>query len=339
MRLSVRTERGYRLGISGAHDGLATIVGAAPRITRLDVRRATLEDVYFARTQRRRPHPASRQRPASAEAGMSALATVQAIVARDLSRAFRQKSRLLGGLARPFMWLLLVGTGYNAIARVEGAASYQAFVFPGLVVMAALFGAHADGDLHGLRPRVRHAAPDAREPRRRPDAARRPRDCRDGRRRPCRAASCSLCAPLLVTMTAAQLVGAAAALVLAAAVSSVLGLLVAAPLRSVENFAGMINVVLFPLLFLSGALYPTASMPAGLRVLARVNPVSYAVDLMRGALGQPMEFGASLSLCRARPQRHDRICHGVDPLRSRTPDVAAQHEGGWVAGTLGQLRR
>ncbi len=51
VRLSVRTERGYRLGISGACDGLATIVSAAPRITRLDVRRATLEDVYFARTQ------------------------------------------------------------------------------------------------------------------------------------------------------------------------------------------------------------------------------------------------------------------------------------------------
>ena len=72
---------------------------------------------------------------------MSALRTVQAIVARDLTRAIRQKSRLLGGLARSFMWLLLVGTGYNAIARVEGVPSYQAFIFPGLVVRAALFGA------------------------------------------------------------------------------------------------------------------------------------------------------------------------------------------------------
>src|SRR5688572_5421725 len=68
------------------------------------------------------------------------LGVVQAIVERDLSRALRQKSRLLGGLARPFMWLLLVGTGYNAIARVEGTESYRVFVFPGLVVMAALFG-------------------------------------------------------------------------------------------------------------------------------------------------------------------------------------------------------
>ena len=54
-----------------------------------------------------------------------------------------------------------------------------------------------------------------------------------------------------------------------------LGLLVAARLRSVENFAGVINVVLFPLLFVSGALYPTAGMPPLLRLLARVNPVTY----------------------------------------------------------------
>ena len=39
------------------------------------------------------------------------------------------------------MWLLLVGSGYNAIARLEGGLPYQAFVFPGIVVMAALFGA------------------------------------------------------------------------------------------------------------------------------------------------------------------------------------------------------
>ena len=37
-------------------------------------------------------------------------------------------------------------------------------------------------------------------------------------------------------------------------------------------------------------------MPAGLRLLAQLNPVSYAVDLTRGALGQPTEFGAPLSL-------------------------------------------
>src|SRR4051794_26500749 len=71
---------------------------------------------------------------------MSARSAVYGVVARDLARTTRQTSRFLGGVARPFMWLLLVGTGYNAIARASGDLSYQAFVFPGIVVMAALFG-------------------------------------------------------------------------------------------------------------------------------------------------------------------------------------------------------
>jgi ABC-2 type transport system permease protein len=78
--------------------------------------------------------------------------------------------------------------------------------------------------------------------------------------------------------------------------SGTLGLLVAARLRSVENFAGIINVVLFPLLFLSGALYPTAGMPPVFRTATRLNPVSYAVDLMRHALGQPAESRAAVAL-------------------------------------------
>ena len=68
-------------------------------------------------------------------------AAIWGIVVRDLSRSRRQRSRLVGGLARPFMWLLLVGGGYNAIARIDGVASYQAFVFPGIIVMAMFFGA------------------------------------------------------------------------------------------------------------------------------------------------------------------------------------------------------
>jgi ABC-2 type transport system ATP-binding protein len=51
VHLRVRTERGYRLGISGPHDELARTVGGTPRITRFVIRPATLEDVYFARTQ------------------------------------------------------------------------------------------------------------------------------------------------------------------------------------------------------------------------------------------------------------------------------------------------
>jgi ABC-2 type transport system permease protein len=226
---------------------------------------------------------------------MSSLIAVQAIVARDLSRALRQKSRLLGGLVRPFMWLLLVGTGYNAIAHVEGARSYHAFVFPGVIVMAALFGAMLtaiatvyDREFGMLRLMLASPAGVPAVLAGRAIAAAAVGILQGG--------VVLLCIPLFLSVTATQLAAAIAALALGATASGVLGLLVAAPLRSVENFAGIVNVVLFPLLFLSGALYPTAGMPPALRVLARLNPVSYAVDLMRKALGQPTEFGATRSL-------------------------------------------
>jgi ABC-2 type transport system permease protein len=104
------------------------------------------------------------------------------------------------------------------------------------------------------------------------------------------------CAPLVVVVEPRTIIAAAAALLLACLSSSVLGLLVAVRLRSVENFAGVINVVLFPLLFISGALYPTRGMPQLLRLLAQANPVTYQVDLMRHAFGQPAEFPAQLDI-------------------------------------------
>ena len=220
---------------------------------------------------------------------MSAWSAVYGIVARDLTRTTRQTSRLLGGIARPFMWLLLVGTGYNAIARLEGGLPYQAYVFPGVVAMAALFG--------GMLTAVSTVY-----------------DREFGMLRLMLASPAGPTAVLLGRVLAASLVGllqggivlAAAPLVLplggerwllalgvlaaVAAMSATLGLLVAARLRSVENFAGIINVILFPLLFLSGALYPTVGMPPALRAVARVNPVTYAVDLLHQAFGQPAEF-------------------------------------------------
>lgn len=226
---------------------------------------------------------------------MSSLSTVRAIVSRDLARAVRQKSRLLGGLVRPFMWLLLVGTGYNAIAHVEGAVSYQAYVFPGMVVMATLFGSMLtaistvyDREFGMLRLMLASPAGVSTILAGRAVAA----TCIGT----LQGAVVLLCVPFVMPVTPWQAVAAFAALMLSAGVSAVLGLLVAAPLRSVENFAGVINIVLFPLLFLSGALYPTGRMPLALGVLARINPVSYGVDLMRHALGQPTEFGIVRSL-------------------------------------------
>lgn len=220
---------------------------------------------------------------------MSAWSAVYGIVARDLTRTTRQTSRLLGGVARPFMWLLLVGTGYNAIARLEGGLAYQAYVYPGVVAMAALFGGMLtavstvyDREFGMLRLMLASPAGSAAVLLGRVLAASLVGLLQGG--------IVLAVAPLILPLTGERWLNALGALAAVAAMSATLGLLVAARLRSVENFAGIINVILFPLLFLSGAFYPTAGMPPALRAVARVNPVTYAVDLLRHAFGQPAEF-------------------------------------------------
>jgi ABC-2 type transport system permease protein len=220
---------------------------------------------------------------------VSAWSAVYGIVARDLTRTTRQTSRLLGGIARPFMWLLLVGTGYNAIARLEGGLPYQAYVFPGVVAMAALFGGTLtavstvyDREFGMLRLMLASPAGPAAVLLGRVLAATAVGILQGG--------VVLAVAPLILPVTGERWLLALGALAAVAGMSATLGLLVAARLRSVENFAGIINVILFPLLFLSGALYPTGGMPPALRAVARDNPVTYAVDLLRHAFGQAGEF-------------------------------------------------
>jgi ABC-2 type transport system permease protein len=223
---------------------------------------------------------------------VSAAGAIYGIVARDLMRTTRQTSRLLGGLVRPFMWLLLVGTGYNAIARLEGGISYRAFVFPGVVVMASLFGGMLTAiatvyDREFGMLRLMLASP-AGVP-----AVLVGRAVAAAVVGFAQGAVVLLFAPWVAPGPVSALLVGCGALVLSSASSATLGLLVAARLTSVENFAGVINVVLFPLLFVSGALYPTSGMPPVLRALARLNPVTYQVDLMRHAFHQPVEFSAT----------------------------------------------
>jgi ABC-2 type transport system permease protein len=72
-------------------------------------------------------------------------------------------------------------------------------------------------------------------------------------------------------------------LVATALAAACLGMLVAVTVRGLENFAVMMNFVIFPLFFLSGALYPLNGLPPWLRLAALANPFSYGVDLLKHA--------------------------------------------------------
>jgi ABC-2 type transport system permease protein len=89
-------------------------------------------------------------------------------------------------------------------------------------------------------------------------------------------------APLLgIKLTFEQAVYLLLLMLLLAAVMSSLGILVAARQRSMEGFQVIMNFIMLPMLFLSGAFFPLSGVPVWMEVLANVNPVSYGVDPLR----------------------------------------------------------
>jgi ABC-2 type transport system permease protein len=65
----------------------------------------------------------------------------------------------------------------------------------------------------------------------------------------------------------------------------------AAQMQSMQAFQMMMNLVLMPLYFLSGAMFPVSSAPAWMRALMVVNPVTYCVDALRNVVFAHTRFG------------------------------------------------
>ncbi|HVO69612.1 MAG TPA: ABC transporter permease, partial [Aggregatilineaceae bacterium] len=91
------------------------------------------------------------------------------------------------------------------------------------------------------------------------------------------------------------LLGVLLAVILGAAVFSTFSLIIACLVKTRERFMGIGQVLTMPLFFASNAIYPISIMPTWLKVLARINPLSYEVDLLRALmLGQPSSISMAL---------------------------------------------
>jgi ABC-2 type transport system permease protein len=77
-----------------------------------------------------------------------------------------------------------------------------------------------------------------------------------------------------------------------------LGMLIAVYSQTLDDFAVIMNFVIFPMFFLSGALYPIEQLPPILKFIALCNPFSYGVDLLKHALLEevPPRFAADFSV-------------------------------------------
>lgn len=223
------------------------------------------------------------------------MAGFNAVVLRDLKRLWRQKVRLLSGILQPLLYLFLLGSGLGGAVRL-GGGEYMAFIFPGVVALSLLFTATFaaisivfDREQGFLKAVL--VAPVSRR------AVALGKVASGALQAVAQGILLLIFAPLVgVHFGVGALLLFVLFMLFAGLVFSALGVAAAARFTSTEVFPVVLNAVLLPLFFISGALFPLSTSPAWLQTLAYVDPVAYGVDLLRGAALGNFHFPVALSL-------------------------------------------
>jgi len=212
------------------------------------------------------------------------MGAIVAVVVREFLRFARQRGRLLSTFARPLLWLVVIGSGFERVVPSEGTVSYKQFLLPGIYGMVLLFSTmlSALATVHDREFGPIRMLLIAPLPRAVTVVAKTASSALLG------VFQAVLLLPLIWILglrpsltSLAEFLG---ALVLCAVALSSLGMVLASRLRSIENFAGVMNFLMFPMFFLSSALYPASSLPGFLQPFVRADPLTYGIDLMRHPL-------------------------------------------------------
>jgi ABC-2 type transport system permease protein len=206
------------------------------------------------------------------------------VLRRELQRHVRSPTRVLGALVQPVLFVFVLGYGLGAAVGDVGGVDFAKFVLPGALALAvatsALFAAattvrdRESGALRGMLVapvwRVTFVVGKV--------AGGTGVALLQG-------AIVLALSPLVgLRLSGATILAALAVSALAGATMAALGTWVAAAVRRIEGFQGMVQFVLFPMVFLSGALFPLDRLPSWLAVLTRLDPLTYAVDPLRRIL-------------------------------------------------------
>lgn len=222
-----------------------------------------------------------------------ALLCLAGIVTREVLRFLHQRERFLAALVRPLVWLLIFAAGFRAALGIAITPPYQTYIpyevyiVPGLLGMIQLFNGMQsslsmvyDREMGSMR--ILMVTPLPRW----------------------YLLSCKLLAGTAVSILQAYTFLAIAALfgivmptlgylavfpalLVAGLMLGAIGLLLSSTIKQLENFAGIMNFVIFPMFFASSALYPiwkVRDSSATLAFIAEINPFTHAVELIRYAL-------------------------------------------------------
>jgi daunorubicin resistance ABC transporter membrane protein len=223
------------------------------------------------------------------------VATVGVLVSRDLRRFFRQLSRVVGALVQPLIFWLVIGSGMASSFRMPGAESvgYVQYFYTGIVMLVVLFTSifttmSVIEDRHKGFLQAVLVAPASRT------ALVLGKTLGGVAIAMMQAAIFLALAPLAGFDARAIEWGQLALLLVLIGIGlSSMGFAIAWWLDSTQGYHVVMSVLLIPLWILSGAMFPMATGPKWILVLARANPMAYAVAGVRRALYGGAAPGAS----------------------------------------------
>jgi len=225
------------------------------------------------------------------------MSTIYILWLRQIKRYFRSRSRIIGSLGQPLLFLLALGFGFGPIFQKAGGGNYIQFLAPGIIAMGILFTAIFSGieiiwDRQFGFLKETLVAPVSR--------------IKIVLGKILGGATTSSLQGVIV-FALSLLIGfkpesylmiplAFIFMFMIAIVFTALGTAVASVLEDMQGFQLIMNFLVMPLFFLSGALFPLSGLPSVIGDITVVNPLSYGVDALRGSLTGVYHFGFSVDV-------------------------------------------
>jgi ABC-2 type transport system permease protein len=214
---------------------------------------------------------------------MGELEGLYALWYRELKVFTREKSRIVSSLFTPLLWIVVFGGGLGSAVSL-GGINYQVFIFPGILAMTILFSSVFFGLYIVWDKKIDFFKEVLVAPLSRTTifAGKMLGGTIDSLIQAC--AMLVFGVVLGVNYTVLNLVFSFIFMFILASAMVSLGLIIGSNMGSVEGFQLIISFLVFPMFFFSGALFPIKDLPPYLLAFTVVDPVTYAVDGMRGAL-------------------------------------------------------
>jgi ABC-2 type transport system permease protein len=214
---------------------------------------------------------------------------------RELRRYVRSRAQIIASLGQPLLYLLALGFGLGPVFRKAGQGNYLQFVAPGVIAMTVLFSSVFSGigllwdrqfgflkeTLVAPVPRIQVMIG-----------------------RTFGAATVAVIQGLLVAVVCFiagfRVVNIAAIplallfMILIACLFAALGTAIGSVLQNMQGFQLIMNFLVMPIFFLSGALYPLTNLPRLFSVITSLDPLAYGVDALRTTLGGVSHFGLAM---------------------------------------------